>query len=205
MQMTDWPAGTLGVALFSYLLGGLCTGYYLVRSRTGENIGELGSGSAGARNAGRRLGPAGFVTTFAGDFAKGAAAVGLARYAGLGAAGLMAALLAVVLGHLYPVQLHFRGGKGVATAFGAILVMDYRLALLPFAVFLVLLAATRRWTVSGMIAVVLLPVVALILRVPRPFLVGVTVAALLILLAHKSNICRLIESRRSGKPAETCG
>ena len=72
------PLMVLGVASGSYVLGCYSTGYYLVRKRTGQDIRELGSGSTGARNAGRALGRSGFLLTMAGDLAKGGLAVWLA-------------------------------------------------------------------------------------------------------------------------------
>src|SRR5262245_25796362 len=118
---------TGSLVLLSYALGCFSTGYYLVRWRTGTDIRTLGTGSAGARNAGRVLGRAGFILVFAGDALKGALAVWLAKQAGLPPWGVAAALVAVVLGHLFPLQLGGRGGKGAATAFGGVCVLNWML------------------------------------------------------------------------------
>ena len=112
----------LVLVLFAYALGCLNAGYYLLRWRDGRDIRQLGSGNAGARNAGRVLGRGGFALVFALDAAKGLLAVLAARWLSHDAAALCA--LAAVLGHAYPIQLGWRGGKGVATAIGALAGLD---------------------------------------------------------------------------------
>lgn len=109
------------VVLASYLLGGICAGYYLVRWSRGLDVRRTGSGSAGARNVGRLLGAPGFFATLALDAAKGAVAVLGAGRVATGPWPPALALLAVVLGHVFPAQLQGRGGKGVATALGGLL------------------------------------------------------------------------------------
>ena len=108
----------LGIAL-AYGLGCLCAGYYIVRWRTGTDVRRIGSSSAGARNAGRVLGRWGFALVLTLDALKGVAAVWAACAIGLGGAAV-----AVVAGHVLPVQLGFRGGKGIAPSIGALLVYD---------------------------------------------------------------------------------
>ncbi len=110
-----------GIAL-SYAIGTWVAGYYLTRWRIGKDIRELGSGSAGARNTARLLGRSFGLIAFAWDFSKGTLAVLLANT--LFADGLVPgiAAVAVVVGHIWPAQLGFRGGKGVAPAAGALIV-----------------------------------------------------------------------------------
>ena len=116
------------ISLFSYLLGCFTTGYYLVRARLGRDIRALGSGSVGARNVGRVLGRLGFSVTLAGDFGKGAFVMWAAPHFTTDGRLLGLAMLAVVVGHIWPAQLRFHGGKGVATSLGALLLYDYHLA-----------------------------------------------------------------------------
>src|ERR1035441_7362285 len=120
------PLTALGVLAGSYVLGCFSTGYYLVRQRTGQDIRELGSGSTGARNAGRVLGCQGFWLTMAGDMAKGALAVWLALALTGNDRVAMLAWLAVVMGHIWPAQMGFRGGKGVSTSLAGLLIYDWR-------------------------------------------------------------------------------
>jgi glycerol-3-phosphate acyltransferase PlsY len=161
------PTTLLWVAIASYALGCFCTGYYLVRWWSGRDVRAGGSGAVGAANTRRALGWWGFLATFLGDAGKGAAAVLLARAAGLHGWGEALALLLVVAGHLWPAQLRFRGGKGVATSLGGLAVLDPRLSLAILALFLVALLDTRRSMLSGMLAIATSP--ALGMAPGRPF------------------------------------
>ena len=115
----------MAVPLFvlSYVLGCLSPGYLLVRRATGRDLRASHTGSTGARNAGRVAGRGVAAAVFGLDLAKGAAAVAIARLAGLDDTGAAACLLAVVLGHVAPAQLRFRGGRGLSTAVGGLLVL----------------------------------------------------------------------------------
>ncbi len=108
--------------LASYLLGGFCAAYYVVRLARSADIRTLGSGTAGARNAGRLLGAPGFLLTLLLDAAKGALAVWVTTRLVPGPWPASLALIAVVAGHVWPLQLGWRGGKGVATALGGLAV-----------------------------------------------------------------------------------
>jgi acyl phosphate:glycerol-3-phosphate acyltransferase len=181
------PVPFLLLTVASYALGCFSTAYYLVRWRTGQDIREVGSGTAGARNAGRVLGRGGFALTFAGDALKGALAVGLARWLDLGAAGMVVALLAVVIGHLWPVQLRFKGGKGASTALGGGLVINVWLGLATLLVALIFLLITRSFSRAGMLAMAVAPVLAWLLRLDAVVVGGLVVLALLLLFAHRDN------------------
>jgi glycerol-3-phosphate acyltransferase PlsY len=182
---------TGSLVLLSYVLGCFSTGYYLVRWRTGADIRTLGTGTAGARNAGRVLGRAGFILVFAGDALKGALAVWLAKQAGLPPWGVAAALVAVVLGHLFPFQLGWRGGKGAATALGGVFALYWVVALLCLGVAAVAFLFTRNTTLSGLVAFVLAPFLTLPLAMPVAYWMGVTAVALILLYAHRANIGEL--------------
>ena len=113
LQSVNWIEAA-GVFLAAYALGCFTTGYYLVRLRLGQDIHDSGSGSVGARNVGRLLGWRGFLLTVLGDFGKGALAVWAARHFTMDDRLVLLAMLAVVAGHVWPMQLRFRGGKGMA-------------------------------------------------------------------------------------------
>jgi len=144
--------------LASYLLGGFCAAYYLVRVARSADIRTLGSGNAGARNAGRILGAPGFLLALLLDAAKGALAVlATARLVpGIWPATL--ALIAVVAGHIWPAQLAFRGGKGLATLLGGlaawipVAALDTGSVLLPSLVVASLLPAMTLWAHRGNLA-----------------------------------------------------
>ncbi len=189
----------LWVVLGAYALGGLATGYYLVRWRTGLDLRRLGSGSLGARNARRLLGPPGFLATASGDLAKGALAVWLARHV-TGQDQLAAlAMLAVVAGHIWPAQLRFHGGKGIATSIGALAIYNIQLALAYGILFGIGLALSRRVVVAGLVAWVCLPLLSFYWRtqpgapadVPRTL--AAAALAAMILFAHRSNL--IVEAR----------
>lgn len=190
IQPVNWGQVS-GISLGAYLLGCFTTGYYLVRSRTGQDIRELGSGSVGAKNVGRVLGGWGFTVTFLGDFAKGLLAVWAARHFARDAqdAGMAAvALLAVVAGHIWPVQLLFRGGKGAATAFGGLLAYDPALAAAFALLFAVGALPLRRTVLPGMFAFGALPLVSLYLGREPAKVAGLTILAGLIWISHRKNL-----------------
>ena len=178
----------LGWALGAYLMGGFATGYYLVRFRTGQDIRELGSGSTGARNVGRILGKTAFLITLLGDFAKGALAVLAAQKFSSNDLFAAVALLFVVAGHIWPLSLGFRGGKGVATSLGALLAFDFQLALIYGGVFLLGLAIMRRTILPGLMAFLVLPFVSYWMH--RNHFEATTFAtlAVLVIFAHRQNL-----------------
>jgi len=202
LQSANWHRVT-GCALEAYLLGCFATGYYLVRARTGKDIREIKSGSIGARNAGRVLGRIGFVITLLGDFGKGALAVWIAReWTGNNHLALLA-LLAVVFGHVWPVQLRFRGGKGVATFLGALLVFDYRIALLFPVLFLIGFALMRKSLWPTMFAFACLPMAAWFLGGDNFTVAVLAILAAVILFAHRRNLTEeftALATRRAATP-----
>ncbi len=191
------------IALGAYTLGCLATGYYLVRWRTGLDLRQLGSGSLGATNTGRILGTAGFLTALTGDVAKGAFAVWLAGHFTKDLLLVALAMLAVVVGHVWPAQLRFRGGKGVATSLGALMIYDFQLALAFGILFAVGLVIVRKVVLAGLLAFACLPLLSMYWRTdagPQAdaarTLALFTLAAI-VLVAHRKNLvsegCRLFE------------
>jgi len=182
------PVQCLLVCLGGYLLGCFTSGYYLVRLLLRRDIRTEGSGNVGARNAGRLLGAPGFLCVLLLDFGKGALAVWLARRL-VGAPCLeLCALIAVTVGHIWPVQLRFRGGKGVAVSIGALLILDSRLALVFAGVCAVALLVMRNFTLGGLLAFALLPLAGLVLKQPEANVLGVGLLAGLIFFAHRKNL-----------------
>jgi acyl phosphate:glycerol-3-phosphate acyltransferase len=121
--MVGTVAGLAGCAL-GYSVGSIPSGLWLGRAVRGLDVREHGSGSTGATNVSRVLGPAAGALTFLFDVGKGAVAVQGARALGAGPRGQAAAGVAAVVGHSWPAYAHFRGGKSVATAFGALLMLS---------------------------------------------------------------------------------
>lgn len=190
----------LFVIVVSYALGCLSTAYYLFRFSTGRDIRDCGSGAAGARNIGRQLGPLFFITTFLIDFTKGMLAVGLARYFNSDSAGVVTAMLAIVAGHIWPAHLGFRGGKGVAVGFGALLVFDYKLLIALIFLFGVACLVSRNFTISGLIAISLTPVIAVLFSYAPTNLAGISLLAAIILFAHRGNLREFFAVTPAGTP-----
>lgn len=176
------------VLCVGYLLGCVSTGYYLTRLATGQDVRTLGSGATGGSNVGRVLGRKGFALTMAGDALKGAAAVGVGLYLGLAAWVLMGTALAAVIGHIFPAQLGFRGGKGLATALGALLVFDWRLPVILLPLIALAWLLSRQMTFSLVGGLLIAPLVALVIGHPPAVAAGLALMAALLLYAHRPNI-----------------
>ncbi len=189
--------------VFSYILGCFTAGYYWTRWRTGGDIRELGSGNVGARNVGRTLGPWAFAVTLLLDAGKGAMAVAGARWIEAGPEATVAAIVAVVAGHNWPVQLRFRGGKGIAVSLGALLACEPMAAVALLAVFLPVIALLRNFTLAGMTAFALAPLLLLIAGTPKVELAAVSILSALILLTHRRNI--RVELVRLGRTQTATG
>ncbi|MCX6922054.1 MAG: glycerol-3-phosphate acyltransferase [Verrucomicrobia bacterium] len=198
LRSVNWSEAG-GVFIAAYALGCFTTGYYLVRLRLGQDIHSSGSGSVGARNVGRLLGWQGFLVTVLGDFGKGALAVWAAQHFTADARLVLLAMLAVVAGHVWPVQLYFRGGKGMATALGALLAYDYQLALAVALLFAMAFAALRKTVLPGLFALACLPLISWYLAHGPAEMAGTALLAGLVLLAHRKNlmteISHLLERR----------
>jgi glycerol-3-phosphate acyltransferase PlsY len=178
----------------AYLLGSIPFGYLIVRWQKGIDVRQTGSRSIGATNVMRNLGIAGFVATFLLDCGKGFGAVMLAsRLTENAARWIAAAAVAAIAGHIFPIWLGFRGGKGVATGVGvfvALAPIPMGLVLLFFAV---LVAIWRYVSLGSMVATASFPVlVYLVNRSPTPIIVGAACAAALIIGSHHANIRRLL-------------
>ena len=187
LRTVNWSQASW-IALASYLLGCFTTGYYLVKARTGQDLRELGSGSVGARNVGRQLGWAGFVLTMVGDFGKGALTVWAARHFTADDRVVAMATLAVVAGHVWPAQLLFRGGKGMATSLGALLVYDWQLAVSFVLAFAVAFIALRKTVLPGLFAIACLPFMAAYLGRSQVAVIALAALAAVVLFAHRQNL-----------------
>ncbi len=183
----------LVLVLVAYLLGSLPTALLLVRVMTGEDVRRKGSGNVGATNALRAAGwKAGVAVTLI-DVAKGALAVWLMRRVNPESGWVAAAMLAVVIGHCYPVWLKFRGGKGVAAGFGAFLVIAPLSALAALVVWILVLAISRWVALASMVASAVFPLALKLIDSPDMVtLISVSAAAVLIIFRHSSNIRKML-------------
>jgi glycerol-3-phosphate acyltransferase PlsY len=196
------------IVLLAYLLGSIPFGYLLVRLFVGGDVRETGSGGTGATNVTRRAGKGVGVLTLLLDLLKGTAAVLVGRaLLGVGGGGqwwVCAAGAAAVLGHVFPVWLKFRGGKGVATGLGVFLVLAPIATLCAAVVFVFVVWLWRYVSLGSIVAAALLPVVVWSLstlgigeRAPRPLLVLSILGAALIVFMHRANVGRLLRGEES--------
>jgi glycerol-3-phosphate acyltransferase PlsY len=201
--------------LVAYLLGSIPFGYVLVRIFRHEDIRTTGSGNIGATNVARSGAKGLAIATLLLDLGKGALAVWIAfqigRHAGMQRTGAfdlaVSAAVAAVLGHVFPVWLRFRGGKGVATALGVFLALAPAAAGCVVMVFAVVFALSRYVSLASILAAAAFPMFAfLLLRHVTPMvLVAFLFLPALIIAKHHANIRRLVagtESQFGSKKAE---
>jgi glycerol-3-phosphate acyltransferase PlsY len=199
------------IVVTAYLLGSVPSGYVLVRLFRHQDIRQTGSGNIGATNVLRSGGKGLAAATFLMDMLKGCAAVWLGGAMG----GLLApgaapddmralAALVAVLGHIFPVWLGFKGGKGVSTGFGVFLAASPWAALAAISVFIVVLALSRYVSLASILGAGSFPLFAWWLgRIHvcadrTPFFVAVEIAVALLLIAkHHQNIRRLLSGTES--------
>ena len=204
--------GIVLIAAAAYLLGSIPTGYLLVRIFRHQDIRSVGSGNIGATNVLRSGGKGLGAATFFLDMLKGCSAVWLGGFLGamllpsmpFRTAQALAALIAV-LGHMFPVWLRFKGGKGVATGFGVFLVAAPWAALAAISVFFIVLFLSRYVSLASILGAGSFPFFAWYFHLtqpngphPTPFFVAVECAvALLIIVKHHQNIRRLLAGTES--------
>ena len=183
----------LVLVLLAYLLGSLPTALLVVRLMTGEDVRRKGSGNVGGTNALRAAGWKAGVAVTVIDVAKGALAVWLMQRYNPESSWVAAAMLAVVVGHCYPVWLKFRGGKGVAAGFGAFLVIEPLSALAILGVWFLVLVISRWVALASMVASAVFPLALKLIDEPDMVtLISVSAAAVLIIFRHSSNIRKML-------------
>jgi glycerol-3-phosphate acyltransferase PlsY len=195
------------------LLGSIPFGYLVVRAKEGGDIRQIGSGGTGATNVSRRAGKTAGVLTLLLDALKGAAATLFAMWVFSASAGgahlqiswwIATAALAVMIGHIFPVWLKFRGGKGVATGVGVFLILMPAVVGIAGLIFVGIVLATRYVSLGSIVAALSIPVLMLLKHnfvSPEsdlgPTMMVAVVGALLIVFAHQENVARLVQGRES--------
>jgi acyl phosphate:glycerol-3-phosphate acyltransferase len=183
--------GAFAIVVIGYLIGSIPFALLLARRWGASDLRLLGSGNLGAANVLRTSGVKAGVLVAVLDVAKGAASVALAERFFGGAAAPAIAGLAAIVGHVYPVWLRFRGGKGVATACGVFAVLTPHAVPPALVVFAATVWATRYVSLGSVAALLALPPVAYALDAEPPVLAVASAAAALVVFRHRSNLMRV--------------
>ena len=184
------------IIITAYLLGNISTSYIVAKRLAGVDIRTQGSGNAGSTNVLRTLGKKAGALTFIGDVLKGLIAVLIARLIAYGVnlddtTCAYIAVVAVVLGHNYPVFLGFKGGKGVATSLGSMLGMNPLVALLCLGFFIIIVAITKYVSLGSILGIGLSPIIMMINHNNKGVLVTLFLT-ISVVITHKENIKRLL-------------
>ncbi len=195
----------LMIAAFSYLIGSIPTGYLIVKSKTGQDIREVGSGSTGATNVKRVLGKKWFFIVMLLDAIKGAIPVIFFRFAvqhGIISPDLfnlspVIAAIFVIIGHSKSVFLNFKGGKSVASGVGTIIALNWQVGLILAVIWSIITFVTRYVSVGSIIALLLSPFFMFCFDAPVSYIAYCAIAAIYVIYLHRENIQRLIKGEEN--------
>ena len=195
------------VAIIAYLLGSISFSVIISKKMAGFDVREKGSKNAGSTNVLRTVGKKAAILTLIGDCLKGVVAILIAFVVGKIATDLDSALLVqlagifVVFGHTFPIFFKFKGGKGVATSLGVLLLTNWQIGLICLVFALVLMALTRFVSLGSVAAAVLFPVLTIFITnnylVPGNYIIFGIVLAILVIFNHRENIKRLLEGKEN--------
>lgn len=193
----------VAVAVIGYLLGS-ANSSLIVGKFYGVDIRNMGSGNAGMTNALRSLGKKAAVLVSLGDMLKAVMACLIGHYIlgeipGIGQLGIMVGGVGAVMGHNWPVYFGFKGGKGILTSFAVILMMDWRIGLLLFGVFAIVVAITRYVSLGSILGAALFPFVAAVPLFGKShiFILFALIVSFLAIIRHRSNIERIFKGTES--------
>ena len=197
----------IAVAILSYLLGSLNFGVILSKGIEKDDIREHGSGNAGTTNMLRNYGKKLAIFTILGDMIKVAVAIGLSFlivkltnvYDLISESNVNADMLIksfsgffCVLGHIFPCFFKFKGGKGVATAGGMVFIVDWKIALILLAIFIIIVAVTKYVSLGSIIIALLYPILIYLFYKSFVLTIIALIFTLIVIVAHRSNIKKLI-------------
>jgi len=179
------------LVIFSYLLGSVPSGL-IIGKLSGLDVRKAGSGNIGATNVARLLGKTGGLLTLVGDTAKGFIPVLVVQQMGFSYSVTALVGVAAFLGHLYPIFLKFKGGKGVATSFGVLLGLAPLATIILLVVFAAVAFTTRIVSLSSMVTAVAAPLVLWLFYYSPTYVIVTAFMALMIVFRHYANIQRLL-------------
>ena len=177
---------------FAYLLGSISAAIIICRLMGLPDPRTEGSNNPGATNVLRIGGKKAAALTLVGDFLKGLIPVVIAQLLGVGVELLALVGFAAFIGHLYPIFFGFRGGKGVATAFGVILGLSWPVALVAVGIWLVVAKLFKISSLAALIAATMTPAAGWYLGMPEPQIYMLVILALILIWRHRSNIQKLL-------------
>ena len=197
--MTEIIIKSAIVALCSYLIGSIPTGYIVVKIKTGKDIRQTGSGSMGATNVKRVLGTKWFFIILLLDGIKGIIPVCLTKLFLNDLNGFYPALssLFTIIGHTLPIYIGFKGGKSVATGIGTIIGLNPIIGVVTALIWAILTYLTRYVSVGSIIAVLIAPLLMYFYNAPVYFFLVCIINAMWIICAHSANILRLIKGEEN--------
>lgn len=195
------------VIFIGYIVGCFSPSYYFGKIFKNKDIRDYGSGNAGTTNALRVFGKKFGILTFIMDIVKGALAVLIGRWLMGFDGGLLAAIF-VVLGHNWPVFLGFKGGKGIATSFGVLLMIHWQIGIIAFIIFIAVIALTRYVSLGSISATLFAPLALIITNrtASKNLYLTMIFLGILALYRHKENIKRLLkgEENKLGGKKDRC-
>ena len=191
------------IAILAYLLGSVNFSIIISKKMAGFDVRKKGSGNAGTTNVLRSVGKKAAILTLICDILKGVVAILIAFIVGRIFTALDSSLLVqvaavfVIIGHTFPIFFGFKGGKGIATSLGVIMIFNWNIGLICLIFALILMAATRMVSVGSLAAAVLFPVLVILMPkvnylVEGDHIVFAIILALIVIFNHRSNIKRLI-------------
>lgn len=194
------------VAIVAYLLGSISFSVIITKKMAGFDVREKGSGNAGTTNVLRTVGKKAAIITLICDILKGVVAILLALLAGYIIKGLDNALLVqlagifVILGHTFPIFFKFKGGKGIATSLGVLLMINWQIGLICLVFAIILIILTKMVSVGSIVAAILFPVLVIFINQNYivaessnwSYLIFSIIIVLLVILNHRENIKRIL-------------
>ena len=185
------------IAMWAYLIGSIPNGLIFGKAIWHRDLRQYGSRNIGATNAWRVLGYKAGLLVFTLDFIKGQLGVLLGGCLLDTPAAMVLGGFFAVVGHMFPLFLGFKGGKGVATALGVMATLMPQVTTIIFLVWVALVTATRYVSVGSIVAAVLAPILAAVYKEPAEFFAFALAAAAMIVWRHRENIARLKAGREN--------
>jgi len=181
------------IILFAYLVGSVSSGIIVSQIFNLPDPRTIGSKNPGATNVMRSGNKKAAIFTLLGDLLKAILVLTLAEYLGFNDLIIVCVALAVLIGHIYPIFYKFQGGKGVATAIGILIALNFKLALIVASIWLLVFGIWRYSSLAAIVAAISAPIVAIfILRDQSLYCIAFTLITIIILIKHQANIKKLL-------------